>query len=156
MITSTPSGTEYQVKIWVEDTQTDCAANAYGTPVITYLKAHACTSMSRVLATTMVSGRPVAIARETIEFAGDAPAVYTVASDFTTLVTKDGTGNLEDLLRAGARFPGGPAKVPTPDAFDAEGEDAAVTVVDAWWLDGPTANNAPALVNMAKDLFLQF
>jgi len=46
--------------------------------------------------------------------------------------------------------------VPSPDAFSAVGQDAGVTIVDAWYLDEPTPDNDPALVKMAHDIFLQF
>jgi hypothetical protein len=156
LVTHTTSGAAYQVKVWVTDQQTACAAHAYGAPVIAFLQAHPCASVNRLLATTMVNGRGVELARETIAFQGDAPQVYTTASDFRALVEKDGTGNLEDLLRAGARFTGSTAQVADPDAFDAEAQDAVVTVLDAWYLSGPTPENDPPLEVMAQDLYLQF
>ena len=58
-------------------------------------------------------------------------------------------------MREGYRLPAGPSSVPQPDAFDALGQDAGVVVTDAWYLDGPTPENDPRLVKMARDLFLQ-
>jgi hypothetical protein len=82
--------------------------------------------------------------------------VYKTAGDFRTLVAADGTGNINDLLREGRRLPSGPSAVPTPDAFSVLGQDAGVAIVDAWYLDGPTPNNDPALVKMGHDIFLQY
>ncbi len=75
---------------------------------------------------------------------------------FRALVTKDGTGNLDDLFRDGYRLPSGPQHVPSPDAFSALSQDAGVTVVDAWYLDRATPENDQPLVRMATDIYLQF
>ena len=146
----------YVIKVWAETTDTDCPGHAYGAPVITYLQAHPCSSVTRLLATTTVKGKAVGFAQSTIGFSGTAPQVYTTAGNFRTLVTQDGTGNINDLLREGRRLPSGPTSVPSPDAFSAVGQDAGVTIVDAWYLDEPTPDNDPALVKMAHDIFLQF
>ncbi len=145
----------YLIKIWTETTNADCAAHAYGTPVINYLKAHPCSGVTRLLATTTVNGKGVGFAQSSIGFKGTAPGVYTTAGNFRVLVTKEGTGNLNDLLREGRRLPSGPTAVPSPDAFSALGQDAGVTILDAWYLDQPTPDNDPALVKMAHDIFLQ-
>lgn len=145
----------YFVKVWAETTDTDCAGHAYGAPVISYLKAHTCNGVTRLLATTVVDGKDVGIAQSSLTFKGTAPQVYTAAGDFRTLVTQDGTGNINDLLREGRRLPSGPTAVPSPDAFSALAQDAGVTVVDAWYLDHPTPDNDPPLVAMAHDIFLQ-
>jgi hypothetical protein len=151
-----PAGsTTYLVKIWTETTNADCAAHAYGAPVISYLQAHPCSGVTRLLATTTVNGKSVGFAQSAIGFKGTAPDVYTTAGRFRSLVTQEGTGNLNDLLREGRRLPSGPTAVPSPDAFSALGQDAGVTIVDAWYLDQPTPDNDPALVKMAHDIFLQ-
>jgi hypothetical protein len=146
----------YVIDVWAERTDKDCAAHAYGQPVISYLQAHPCSGMTRVLATTTVNGRGVGIAQSSIGFSGQAPESYQTAGNFRTLVGLDGTGNLDDLLREGRRLPSGPTAVPSPDAFSVLAQDAGVTVVDAWYLDGATPDNDPALVTMARDTYLQF
>jgi len=145
----------YSVKVWVEDTTINCEGHAYGAQVIAYLKAHLCKSMTRLLASTTVGGRPVGIAQTMITFSGDAPDVYQTAGDFKTLVTQNGTGNIADLLREGKRFPKSGSAVGSPDAFSAQGEDTAVGIDDLWYLDGPTVENAPELMNLGDSLFLQ-
>lgn len=146
----------YLIKVWTETTDTDCAAHAYGAPVINYLKAHRCSGVSRLLATTTVNGKAVGFAQSSLAFTGTAPQVYTTAEKFRALVETNGTGNINDLLREGRRLPSGPTGVPSPDAFSAEGQDAGVIIVDAWYLNGPTPDNDPALVKMAQDTFLQY
>jgi hypothetical protein len=68
----------------------------------------------------------------------------------------DGTGSINDLLREGYRLPSGPGAVPAAEAFNVLGQDNGVTVWDAWYLDGATRTNDSALVQMTKDIFLQF
>jgi hypothetical protein len=149
-------GKAYVIDIWAETTDLDCAAHAYGGPVIAYLTAHPCRGLTRLLATTMVNGKRVGFNQSSLAFAGGAPASYTTAGNFRSLVVKDGTGNVNDLLREGRRLPSGPTSVPSPDAFSALSQDASVTIVDAWYLDVPTPDNDPALVRMAQDIYLQY
>jgi hypothetical protein len=148
-------GTTYVVKIWADTTQTNCAAHAYGAPVISFLRRHPCFNMRQLLATTTVDGKAVGFAQRTIGFRG-GNASYRTAGEFRDLVTRSGTGNLNDLMREGYRLPSGPSAVPFPNAFSALGQDNSVTIVEAWYLNGPTPDNDPHLVRMAQDIFLQF
>jgi hypothetical protein len=150
-------GRTYVVKVWAQTQDVDCAGHAYGAPVVAFLKQHPCAGLSRLLVTTTVHGRPVGFAQNSIGFKGPtAQAVYQAAGRFRALVTKDGTGNLNDLLREGYRLPSGPTSVPYPDAFLALSQDNSVSIVDAWYLQGSTPDNDPALIHMAKDIYLQF
>ncbi|MDP9117862.1 MAG: hypothetical protein M3O28_11515 [Actinomycetota bacterium] len=143
--------------MWAEKASgTDCARHAFGAPVIAYLIAHPCAGMGRLLATTTVEGRGVGFSQISISFLGGAPADYRYADSFGVLVRQDGTGNVNDLLREGYRLPSGPTSVPSPDAFTTMGQDAVATVYDLWYLDGPTPNNDPRLVQLAQDIFLQY
>lgn len=144
------------IKVWSETTDTACATHAYGAPVIAYLQTHACNGVTRLLATTTVNGKAVGFAQSRLGFPGTAGQPYKAASDFLRLVERDGTGNINDLLREGRRLPSGPISVPTPNAFTAVGQDAEVTIVEAWYLDGPTPVNDPPLVKMAHEIFLQY
>lgn len=149
------TGRSYVVKVWFRTSGKDCAAHAYGKPVIRYLGAHPCDGMTRLLATTKVNGRDVGFAEESVTFGGRYPQMYSYAGKFRKLVSKDGTGNVNDLMREGYRLPGGPTSVPYPNAFNAMSQDAVTTVVEAWYLYDPTPDNDPALVQLAKDCFLQ-
>jgi hypothetical protein len=150
------NGVTYVIDVWAQTQVQDCATHAYGAPVIAYLKAHPCYGLSRTLATTTVNGRAVGLSSCAIGFAGQSPTVYQTAGDFNTLVTANGTGSLNDLLREGYRLPSGPTSVPSPDAFDALSQDNGVTVDDAWYLSGPTPNNDPPLVAMEQNTYLQY
>ena len=152
---STDGSTQYPITVWVQADTVNCEGHAYGAPVIAYLKAHLCNSMTRLLASTTLAGRAVGIAQTTLSFSGSAPEVYQTAGDFRTLVTQDGTGNISDLLREGRRFPNSGTQVASPDAFSAESQDAGVGIEDVWYLSGSTPENDPPLLALAQSLFLQ-
>jgi hypothetical protein len=145
-VSSTASGTRYSVSVWAENTTTDCAGHAYGKPMTDFLKKTACTKMTRRLGTTTVAGKPVGFALTVIAFGSTKSA-----GAFATLVTKDGTGNLNDLLREGQALPSGPKSVPNPDAFSCRADGTRVVVVDAWYLSGKTPTNDPPLTKLARD-----
>lgn len=148
-----PGGASYVVQIWAERSVKNCAAHAYGA-VVTFLRRHPCSELRQVLATTTVDGRAVGFAQRSVGFRG-GQAGYRTAGRFRELVTRDGTGNLDDLMREGYRLPSGPTSVPFPNAFSALAQDTDVTVVEAWYLHGATPDNDPPLVRMAQDIFLQ-
>jgi hypothetical protein len=150
-----PDGSSYLVQVWASVQTPTCADHAYGQPMIDFLRAHKCFGLTRRLATTTVHGHAVGLAISDLGFTGRDPGVYKTAGDFVKLVTRNGTGNLVDLLRDGYRLPAGPTSVPSPDAFSAQGQDAGVEVVDAWYLDGPTRENDPELVTLEQSIFLQ-
>ena len=146
--TGTPSGATYQVSIWAEETDQDCHAHAHGNAVVTFLAKRPCTSMTRRLGTTTVDGKAVGFALTAIRF----PSGKT-AGEFRVLVTKDGTGNLDDLLADGKRLPAGPRSLPAPDGFSSLSRGNEALVVDAWYLTGSTPANDPPLTALANDFF---
>jgi len=149
-------GKTFVLKLWAEVKTPTCYDHAYGAPVINFLTLHPCRGLTRDLMTTSVNGRGVGLATSTTGFPGAPPDVFKVAGDFRKLVTANGTGNFNDLLRDGYRLPSGPTAVPSPDAFSTLGQDTGVVVYDMWYLQGPTPENDPALIKLAEDIFLQF
>jgi hypothetical protein len=147
-VTGTPSGTIYQVSIWAEKTDQNCHAHAHGSPVVSFLAKHPCATMTRRLGTTTVGGKAAGFALTAIRFSSAK-----TASAFRVLVTKDGTGNLDDLLSDGNRLPAGPRSVPAPDGFSAVSHDNEVLVVDSWYLTGSTPENDRPLTALANDFF---
>jgi hypothetical protein len=145
----------YVFQIWAVKQEKNCAAHAYGRPMVTFLRKHPCISMSQLIATTTVDGRAVGLAQNTIGFGGKVQQAYRTTNKFRTLVTRNGTGNLDDLLREGYRLPSGPKAVPSPDAFTALEQDNGCTVTDSWYLKGPTPTNAKPLEQMVVDSYLQ-
>ena len=144
------------MKVWVEQENNTCSDHAYGAKIIAFLQANPCQGLTRTLATTAVGGRPVAISRSALGFSDGTSPGYETAGQFDKLVSANGTGNISDLLREGFRFPGGPAALPYPNAFSAEAQDSGIELFEAWYLDGSTADNEPALETMEQDVTLQF
>ncbi|MDT4921918.1 MAG: hypothetical protein QOI15_2820 [Pseudonocardiales bacterium] len=155
-VTVHATGAVYVVKIWWEVENDSCFDHAYGQPIITFLTQHPCSGLHRYLGTTTVNGRPVAFAMSSTGFPGTPRNLYGEAGRFSQLEQADGTGSIDDLLRDGYRLPGGPGSIPPGEAFNVLGQDQGVTVWDAWYLEGTTPTNDPALVDMTQDLFLQF
>jgi hypothetical protein len=130
---------------WVQqatDDQTNCAAHAYG-QVPAFLTKTPCSSMHRVLSTTNQGGRTVVISSYTITFNTAARA-----ASFNTLVTSDGTGNVDDLLREGITYPGAPAKLP-PAAFASRLSGLQVQVAEAGYTTGVSSTDDATLKKLA-------
>lgn len=149
-------GSSYVIEIWADVKNASCVDHAYGPPIITFLARHPCSGLERYLATTTVGGRPVGFAESATGFPGTARDPYRWASRFARLEQANGTGSLNDLLREGYRLPSGPTAIPRSEAFKVITQDNGVTVWDAWYLNGDTPPNDPALIKMTQDAFLQF
>ena len=147
-------GTTYLVTVWAEDRITDCAAHSYG-KVKQYFTQHPCQGASRHLLTLRLQGRTVAMSAITVGCAAGPTdqTVYEYAAQFQKLEGEDGTGSIDDLLREGARLPGTTA-IPAQEAFDVQGQDTAVFVLDAWYLEGTTHPQDPALLHLEENLIL--
>jgi hypothetical protein len=151
------NGHKYVLKIWAERKHEKCLPHAYGSPVRHFLRHHKCRDLTRYLVTTRVNGRGVGLAQSSLGFTGKtATQMYRAAGKFRKLVSENGTGNFYSLFHDGASLPRGPQSVPDPDAFNAQAQDAGVTIVDAWWLHGPTPRNAKPLERMARDIYLHW
>jgi hypothetical protein len=131
---------------WVQqaaDDQTNCAGHAYG-QVKTFFGTTPCTSMHRVLATTNQGGRPVVVASSVVTFSTAAQA-----QQYLTLVTSDGTGNVNDLLREGGSVAGLPNKLPDA-AFASRQDGNRVLVAEAAYTDGKSVATDPGLKTVAQ------
>lgn len=153
-VTGTETGNTYRIAIWAHDSITDCAAHAYGTKMVNFLRAHPCGRTSRVLATLKLAGRTVALSEIDTAFPGTDADPYGNAGKFKKLELADGTGSIEDLLQEGYRAPGVGSKIPDSEAFEVLGEDTGVSIFDAWYASGHTADQDPSLVKLDRDLFL--
>ncbi|TAM91677.1 MAG: hypothetical protein EPN43_03850 [Jatrophihabitans sp.] len=147
-------GRTYQVRVWAEDRIGDCAAHSYG-QVVQYFREHPCRGASRRLITLDAGGRAVGMSVITVGCAsGPEPDhVYDYAAQFAALERADGTGGINDLLREGAHMPG-PSAIPANEAFEVQSQDVGVFVFDAWYLQGPTASQDPALIALEQSLVL--
>lgn len=131
---------------WVQvaaDDQTDCAAHSYG-EVASFLAKTPCTAVHRVLATTNQGGRTAVVAYYVVTFPSASKA-----QQFNSLVTSDGTGDINDLLREGARFQGAPSKLPEA-AFVSRQDGAHVYVSEAGYVSGKSDSNDATLKSVAS------
>jgi hypothetical protein len=131
---------------WIQqaaDDQTNCSAHAYG-KIKDFLKATRCTSVHRYLATTNQGGRMVIVAASTVTFAN-----ATQARRYLDIVTSDGTGNINDLLREGTTVPGVGDQLP-PAAFASKQDGARVFVAEAAYTDGHSDNSNANLKSLAQ------
>ncbi|UQX88728.1 DUF3824 domain-containing protein [Jatrophihabitans telluris] len=126
------------------DDQTDCAGHSYGR-VAAFLAKTPCSSLHRALITTQSSNRTVVIASYVITFTNSGKANL-----FDKLVSADGTGNVNDLLREGTTFTNAPAHISDNAAFAAQRNDKQVSVAEAAYTSGTTNNNDAALQALAQ------
>jgi hypothetical protein len=131
---------------WVQqaaDDQTSCAAHSYGR-VKDFFAKTPCKSVQRVLATTNQGGRPVIVASSIVSFAS-----ATQARQYLELVTSDGTGNINDLLREGKTVAGVGHKLPDA-AFASQQDGVRVLVAEAAYTDGKSDNTDATLKALAE------
>lgn len=145
---------EYRATVWASDTIRNCAAHAYGSRMIAFLRKHPCGPTHRVLATVYAGGTPVDVSVISTSFAGHGPDVYQPTEQFVNLENASGTGSINDLLREGAGMPGASGQVPFREAFEVYSQDTGVTIFDAWYERGPTRDQDPRLVHLEQDWFL--
>jgi hypothetical protein len=125
------------------DDQTNCAAHSYGQVQVFFARTP-CTALHRSLFSTSSGGRAVVIAASTVTFASSGEA-----AEYLRLVTSDGTGNVNDLLREGSRYPGSPSKLP-PAAFASRQDGARVLVAEAGYAEGPSDYSDATLQAIAR------
>jgi tRNA A-37 threonylcarbamoyl transferase component Bud32 len=150
------SGQTYTATIVATDQVADCAANSYGTALIQYFQQHPCPDGADLrLETIPYGGRTVALSIIAVSaMVGPPDNLYEYASQLAQLENAPNTGGLDDILRTGARPAGWPPAIPSNEAFVVMGEDDSVYIFDAWYLQGATTPQDPALVNLIRDIFL--
>jgi hypothetical protein len=131
---------------WVlraSDDQSNCTAHSYGQVQVFFARTP-CSSVSRSLFSTEQDGRAVVVAANTVTFDSASQA-----ADYLRLVTADGTGNVNDLLREGTRYPGSPSKLP-PAAFASRQDGPRVLVAEAAFVESPWDNQDAGLLAIAR------
>lgn len=114
---------------WAEDDQANCTAHSYGQVQVFFARTP-CSSVHRSLLTSEQDGRSIVVATNTVTFSS-----LSQATSYLRLVTSDGTGNVNDLLREGIRYPGSPSKLPVT-AFASRQDGIRVLVAEAGFADG--------------------
>lgn len=125
---------------------TNCAANSTG-EVRKFFTEHPCQRLTRALYNTAYGNYPVLVSVVVVSTAGSGEA-----QQLKALADRDGTGNINDLLKDGtARVPGAPKKlgqgkyasrltgsqvvIVLSEFFDEHSDDAVLTRVDGEALD---------------------
>jgi len=135
-------GTQYTAQaVQVEDT---CAGHAYG-EVANFLATTDCVGLSRALYSAVVDGRPVVVSVSRVAMADPASA-----RDLRSLADRNGSGNVNDLLREGVTYPGGPAKLSSAEYASAV-SGPSVTIVESSWADPASAGSTAVLDRVATD-----
>lgn len=130
--TASPSSSGSAIADWVlraSDDQANCVAHSYGQVQVFFTRTP-CASVRRSLFSTEHDGRAVVVAASTVTFDNLAQA-----TDYLRLVTADGTGNINDLLREGTRYPGSPSKLGVA-AFASRQDGLRVLVAEAAYVEG--------------------
>lgn len=155
---STPSGTAagkagssaaagaaapYGFQVRLSDTITDCAQHSRG-KVKASFRGENCVKATRSVGTGTVKGRKVLFVVSRIEMPSPDAAARIKA-----VLDGDGTGNINDLLREGRRFAGGPRHMPS-SGYASVQADEIVGVAEAGYLDGTSADSDPALREAAS------
>jgi hypothetical protein len=104
-----------------------CRSHAYG-QVAEFFAAADCTGLSRALWGTQLEGRAVVVSVSRVRMPDTASA-----RDLQSLTDTSGTGNVNDLLREGVRYPGGPEGLSGSEYASAV-SGPVVTVVEASWV----------------------
>jgi len=124
------------------DDQSDCSAHSYGN-VRVYFGTTPCKSMHRALATTRTNNRFAIIAWSVVTMPDSAQA-----DQFLALVSRDGTGNVADLLRDGQTIDGLPKRLPEA-TFAARSVDNRVYIAEAAYAEGKSSSADTALQHLA-------
>lgn len=132
------------------DTQTDCGAHSYG-QVQGFFQGSPCTMVQRQLLTATTGGHPTVYAVREVTM--PTPAA---AAAFKALVDSSGTGNVNDLLREGARYTGGPTSLPSDTAYASAVDGARVRVVEAAPTDGTPVGDVAAVQRATDALAAAF
>ncbi|MGY1620578.1 hypothetical protein ACI789_00090 [Geodermatophilus sp. SYSU D00965] len=113
-------------EVRVDDT---CEGNAYGA-VADFFSDTDCAGLARALYSTEVQGRPVVVSVSVVDMGEASPA-----RALRALADRNGSGNVSDLLREGARYDGGPDQLKDAEYASAV-SGSTVTIVETAWARG--------------------
>ena len=116
-----------------------CAGHAYG-DVATFFETTNCTGLSRALYSAQLDGGAVVVSVSRIQLPDTA-----TARDLRALADRNGSGNINDLLREGVSYSGGPRELSNAEYASAV-QGPTVTIVESSWVD-PAAGGSAADVD---------
>jgi hypothetical protein len=112
-----------------------CRDHAYG-QVAEFFAAADCTGLSRALWATQIEGSAVVVSVSRVRMADTA-----TARDLQALTDTTGTGNVNDLLREGVRYTGGPEELSDAEYASAV-SGPVVTIVESSWVQPGAGDGA--------------
>ncbi|TFV64979.1 hypothetical protein E4P40_26835 [Blastococcus sp. CT_GayMR20] len=118
------------VAFTVQAAQVDetCVGHAYG-DTAAFLEANDCTALSRALYSAQVEGGPVVVSVSRVQMPDNG-----IARELQALTDRNGSGNVNDLLREGVRYTGSPAELSGAEYASAV-SGSTVTIVESAWVE---------------------
>jgi hypothetical protein len=132
------------VAFTVEAVQVDdtCVGHAYG-ETETFFATTNCTGLSRALYSAQIDGGAVVVSVARVRMPDTA-----TARDLRALTDRNGSGNVNDLLREGVSYAGAPAELASAEYASAV-SGPAVTIVESAWVDPASGGSAADVDRMA-------
>jgi hypothetical protein len=132
--------TDYTVEaVQVDDT---CAGHAYG-DTAAFFAGVDCTGLSRALYSARIDGEPVVVSVARVRMPDTA-----AARELQALTDRNGSGNVNDLLREGVRYTGSPAELSGAEYASAV-SGSGVTIVESAWVDDETDGGSAEIDRIA-------
>jgi hypothetical protein len=139
--TQVVDGIEYTVEaVDLEDT---CIGHAYGDTAAFFAMTD-CTALSRALYSAVVDGEPVVVSVSRVQMADTA-----AARSLQALTDRNGSGNVNDLLREGVRYTGSPDGLSGAEYASAV-SGRGVTIVESAWVDENSDGTSARLDEVAE------
>jgi hypothetical protein len=104
-----------------------CAGRAYG-DTAEFLDANDCAALSRALYSADLDGEPVVVSVVRVQMPDNG-----IARELQALTDRNGSGNVNDLLREGVRYTGSPAELSGAEYASAV-SGPTVTIVESAWV----------------------
>jgi len=110
------------------------------------LQATDCTGLSRALYSAQLKGGKIVVS----VIRARMPDTVS-ARKLQALAYINGTGNVNNLLREGVRYPGGPTRLGNDEEYDSAVSGTTVTIVEDAWVDPAAAGSSAQLDATATD-----
>lgn len=126
------------------DLRDTCTGHAYG-EIASYFQSADCAGLSRALYSAQLGGRDVVVSVARVRMPDTA-----AARDLRGRADTNGSGNVNDLLREGVRYPGSPEELRRAQYASAV-SGPTVTIVESSWVDPAAGGTAAEVDKIATD-----
>lgn len=116
-----------------------CADHSYG-QVEQSLQVTDCTGLSRALYSAQLPGGKIVVS----VIRARMPDTVS-ARKLKALADRNGSGNIDNLLREGVRYPGGPTRLGNDEEYDSAVSGTTVAIVEDAWVDPAAAGSSADL-----------